>query len=103
MDTISISAKEARDSLAEVINRVAYGGKHYILTRRGSGLVGIVPIEELQLLEKILRQIEDEEDIQDAEEALKDVEKHGTISADEMKKYLGLNVQNRIRQKRKKT
>ena len=98
----TITAKDARDHLSEVINQVAYGKKHYVLTRRGSGVVAIIPVKELEILEKAMQAIEDAEDIRDAEIALKDTEKHGTISMQEMKKHLGLDVPDRVRKKRPK-
>jgi prevent-host-death family protein len=99
----TITAKEARDGLAEVINQVAYGGEHYVLTRRGSSLVAIIPFRELEFLERMMKEQEDAEDIRDAEEALEDIKKHGTISMEAMKDHLGIDVSNRIRKKRSKT
>lgn len=41
-------------------------------------------------MEKILQKLEDEEDIQEALLALKEVEEQGSVSFDEMKKRVGL-------------
>lgn len=49
---ISMSAAEARESLAEVINRVAYGQERIVLTRHGKALVAMVPIDDLEALER---------------------------------------------------
>ena len=47
-------------------------------------------IEEWEAIEKILQKIEDEEDVQEALLALKEVEEQGSIPFDEMKKRVGL-------------
>jgi prevent-host-death family protein len=64
----SITASEARDEFAEVINRVAYGGERVVIRRREKELAAVIPLEDLRLLERL---IEQEEDRIDAEEARK--------------------------------
>jgi prevent-host-death family protein len=46
-----LSALTVRDHFAEIVNRVAYGKERIVLTRRGKAVVGIVPLEDLRLLE----------------------------------------------------
>jgi prevent-host-death family protein len=46
---------EAREQLAELLNRVAYGKERIVLTRCGKALVGIVPLEDLRWLEGLTR------------------------------------------------
>lgn len=45
-----ISAAEARDKLAHVINEVAYGGQRYIVERRGQPLAVLVSMPDYQSL-----------------------------------------------------
>ena len=57
-----------------------------VLTRRGKELAAVVPIEDLELLERL----EDRLDLEDARAALKDVKKKGTVPWDKLKEELGL-------------
>ena len=57
MDTLSISA--ARQNLADLGNRVALRGERLIIERRGRNLFALVPVEDLELLERL----EDEADL----------------------------------------
>ncbi len=82
----SVSTTEARGNLAEVINRVAYAKDRVRITRRGKQVAAVVPIEDLELLERM----EDEIDIREAEKALADARKHGTIPWEEVKRDLEL-------------
>ncbi len=77
---------EARDDLAETLNRVCYKGERIVLHRRGKNVAALVPVEDLELLEEL----EDRIDLEIAREALKEAEKEGTISWSEVKKKLGL-------------
>ncbi|MDH7487206.1 MAG: type II toxin-antitoxin system prevent-host-death family antitoxin [Anaerolineae bacterium] len=49
-----ISAAEARDKLAHVINEVAYGGQQYIVERRGQPLAVLVSVPDYQSLVGLL-------------------------------------------------
>lgn len=60
--------KEARDNLSELVNRSSYGKERIVLTRRGKGVAALVPMEDLEVLEKI----EDHLDYEAASEALKE-------------------------------
>ncbi|MET8950229.1 type II toxin-antitoxin system Phd/YefM family antitoxin [Streptomyces sp. NPDC004393] len=46
-----IPVTQARSELAELINRVVYGGEHVVLTRHGKPLVALVPAADLERLE----------------------------------------------------
>lgn len=41
---------EARAQLADLANRVAYGGEHVVLTRHGRPFVALISAEDLSLL-----------------------------------------------------
>jgi prevent-host-death family protein len=49
--TTEIPVTQARDELAELINRVAYGHERIILTRHSKAVACLVPPEDLQRLE----------------------------------------------------
>jgi prevent-host-death family protein len=46
-----LSITNARDSLAEILNRAAYAKEWLVLTRYGKRLVAVVPVEDRELLE----------------------------------------------------
>lgn len=65
-----VSSKEARDHIASLLNNVAFGEKHYTLTRQ---------------------QLEDAEDIRDADAAMEYIKKgEATITHKALKRDLGL-------------
>lgn len=82
--TITISAADARKNFSDIVNKVAYGKEPVILTRRGQGVAALVSMDEL----KLLQQIEDFIDIEDATRALAEPEEN--IPAHEFWKQLGL-------------
>jgi prevent-host-death family protein len=82
----NITAANARGNLADVINTVAYAKERIVLTRRGKRVAAVIPIEDLDVLERI----EDEIDLSAARTALADTKKHGTIPWEKIKKELGL-------------
>jgi len=80
----TISTADARKHFADLVNQVAYGNEPIVLTRRGQEIAALVSIDEL----KLLQQIEDFIDIEDAKNAL--AEPGDSISAQEVWKQLGL-------------
>ena len=84
MDTLN--ATQAREKLAEVLNRVAYAKDRVRITRHGKDIAAVVPIEDLEVIERL----EDESDIREAEKALAEARKKGTIPLQKLKKELGL-------------
>ncbi len=83
---ITLSTVKARENFSDLVNRSAYGKERVVLTRRGKGVVAVVPIEDLKLLEAI----EDRLDLEDIEKALADPENKKAIPWDKVKKDLGL-------------
>ena len=79
----TISTADARKHFADIVNKVAYGNEPIVLTRRGQEVAALVSIEEF----KLLQQIEDHIDIEDAKKALE--EPGANISAEETWKQLG--------------
>jgi prevent-host-death family protein len=76
--------KEARDNLSDLVNRSSYGKERIVLTRRGKGVAALVPMEDLEILERI----EDHLDYEAAAEALE--EKGEAIPWSKVKQTLGL-------------
>jgi prevent-host-death family protein len=81
----SISVTKARKDLGDIFGEVNYRKQRILLTNHKKR-VAIVPIEDLERLEAM----ENEEDIREAEIALKEIEEKGSISFNEMKKRVGL-------------
>jgi prevent-host-death family protein len=79
-----VSTAEARERLAELINRAAFGGERVTLTRRGKAPAAIVPIEDVALLEELELQV----DLAEARESLAEARAIGTISSAELKAEL---------------
>jgi prevent-host-death family protein len=82
MTTIPIS--KARDHLAELGNRVSLRGERLVVERRGKNLFALVPVEDVELLERL----EDETDIRLARKAVK--EGRPNIPWEKVRKDLGL-------------
>lgn len=75
---------EAREHLADIVNRVAYSGEGITLTRRGRRLAAIVPVEVLDAIEAA----EDRIDLEAAEESY--AETGQNITLDQMREELRL-------------
>jgi len=83
MSTI-ISTADARKHFADLVNKVVYGNEPVIFTRRGKEIAALVSMDEL----KLLQQIEDFIDIEDAKKALSDPGEN--LSVQEVWRELGL-------------
>jgi|GEM_PF-1199592 len=86
----TISSKDIRDHLSDVLNKVAYKGQKYTLTRSGKEVAVILFIEEWRLVEKMMQKLEDEKDIRDVDEARSSYKKDGGIPFDQAMKELAL-------------
>lgn len=78
-----ITAVDARQQFADIINRSTYAKERIVITRRGKDLAAVVPIEDLKLLEDI----EDRIDLEAARKALKE---SGSVPWEKVKAELGL-------------
>jgi prevent-host-death family protein len=83
---MSVSTVKAREQLSTVINRAAFGKERIVLTRRGKEVAAVVPIEDMKLLEEL----EDRIDLEEARAALAEAKSKGTISWEKIKADLGL-------------
>lgn len=79
-----ITTAEARDKLAELVNRVAYGRERVTITRRGKALAVLVPVEDAEALEAI----EDRIDLREARKALAEAKVKGTTPLAEFRREL---------------
>ena len=86
----TVSAEEARNQLADILNRAAYGHERTVVTRRGKRIAAIVSIEDLELLEAILEGLEDRADAEHCREALKNLDLSQCVPWEEIKSDLGL-------------
>jgi prevent-host-death family protein len=86
-ETIPIS--DARQNLAELCNRVAYGGERLLIARRGKARVALVSVTDLELLEAL----EDAIDLAAARKALREAEDVGTKPFLEVLRELGIDTE----------
>ncbi len=78
-----LSTSKARQEFADIVNRAAYGGERVVLHRHKKPVAAVIPIEDLELIERM----EDEIDIVAARKALKE---KGRIHLSKLKADLGL-------------
>ena len=64
-----MSVVELRQSLADVLNRAEYRGERVVIHRRDKDAAAIIPIEDLRLLERLVREEEDRVDARAARAA----------------------------------
>ena len=81
-----VKASKARNNFANTLNRVAYGKNRVVLHRRGKDIAAIVPMEDLELLQKL----EDRLDLGAARAALKEAGRKASTPWEKIKKDLGL-------------
>ncbi|MBI5814063.1 MAG: type II toxin-antitoxin system prevent-host-death family antitoxin [Nitrospinae bacterium] len=68
-----IAASVLREVLADTVNRVAYGKERIVLQKRGKDVAALVPMQDMDLLEKL----EDLADFDEAEKALAEMKSKG--------------------------
>jgi prevent-host-death family protein len=79
---VRMTVQEARDGLADALNRVAYGQERVVVERRGKPVAAIVSLYDLKYLEE-LEAREDAEDIADHIAAMEEAREKGTIPLEE--------------------
>ena len=78
-----VSTSAARQKFAEILSRAEYTGERTIVVRRKKPVAAVVPIADLELIERL----EDERDIKAARKARKE---KGTIPWEQIKRDPGL-------------
>jgi prevent-host-death family protein len=82
-----LAASTARADFGDLLSRVAYTKERIVLHRHGKDVAAVIPIEDFHLLERLIEELEDRLDIEDAQEALKEP---GRIPWEKVKAGLGL-------------
>lgn len=82
----NVTTAEARKNLAELLNRAAYGGERFVVTRHGKELVAIVPLKDATLLDRLREFLQ----ARDFEAALREMAEEGTVPWAEVRRELGL-------------
>jgi prevent-host-death family protein len=82
----TVTWSEARDNFRETINRAHYRNERVVICSRKREVAALVPMEDVELLERL----EDMIDLKVALEALRDVERHGTMSLAKFREQLGV-------------
>lgn len=82
----AVSVADARSDLAELLNRVAYGKERLVITRHGRELAAIVPIEDLQLANRLRRFVARK----DVARALAELDAGKAPSWEQLRQELGL-------------
>lgn len=88
-DEEAIPISDARQNLAELCNRVAYGGERLLIARRGKARVALVSVEDLEILEAL----EDAIDLAAARNAIQEAERVGTKPLREVLRELGVHAE----------
>ena len=87
MDTIlEVSVADARNDLAELLNRVAYGKQRLVITRHGRELAAVVPVDDLKLMTRLRRFVARK----DVARALAALDAGQTSSWEQLRKELAL-------------
>jgi len=83
-----MSVGKVRQDIAEMVNRVAYGGDRVVIERRGKGVAALISLDDLELLESL----EDREDIKAARRAREQMKRTGEkpVPWADLKDELGL-------------
>ena len=77
-----VASSAARSEFADIVNRAAYAGERVIVHRRKKPVAAVIPLSDLELLERL----EDRIDLEDARKRLNE----STVPWTKIKKDLGL-------------
>ncbi|MDX1495066.1 MAG: type II toxin-antitoxin system Phd/YefM family antitoxin [Longimicrobiales bacterium] len=81
-----ISTADTRKHMAELLNRAAYGGERFVVTRHGKELAAIVPLSDVTLLDR-LRSLLDRKEF---EAAVEEVRTASTRSWEDVRRDLDI-------------
>lgn len=85
MTITAIDTVDAKEEFSKIINRVSHNKERILLIRRGKEIAAIVPIEDLELLQKS----QSKNDLDQAIESLDEARKQGCISLADLKSAIG--------------
>lgn len=80
---VSINTVDAKESFSDLMNRVSQQNERIVLTRRGAPIAAIIPMEDFNRLQLIQNQ----EDVQEAIDALQEAREKGFFSVDDLDKH----------------
>lgn len=90
-DKQTVTSEEVRLNLGELINRVKYRNERVRVTRRGKPVMALVPLEDLEFMERVLDALEDEIDLAVIKQRLREYEATGEgVPWEQVKAELGL-------------
>ena len=89
-DMTTITVTQAREHLADLLNKAHYTGEWIIVEKHGKKLAAIISIHDLELLDSLIEQKEDEIDRAAVEKELSKKRKSKTVPWDTLKKELDL-------------
>lgn len=81
-----ISTAETRKHMSELLNRAAYGGERFVVTRHGKELAAIVPLGDVTLLDRLRSLLEERK----FDAAVEEVRTAGTRSWGDVRRELDL-------------
>lgn len=84
MTLMTITTIDAKEEFSELVNRVSLNKERVVLTRRGKEVAAIIPIEDLVLLQ----QSQNESDLLESVEALKESRTAGSVTLEALKEEL---------------
>ena len=84
-----LNISKAREEFTDLVARAVEVKARTIVSSHGKDVAAVIPIEDLQLLNRLSKQEMDRIDLADAHEALKEAEKKGTVPLDDLMKELG--------------
>ena len=87
---IRMTTAEAQDNLAKTVNLVASGEERVILSQDGKDVAAVISIEEFWLLERLIGELEDQIDIENAKGILAETKPEDYIPYKQVRKELGL-------------
>jgi len=87
MPTVTVTVADAKNHFSDLLRRAEYGGERVIVERHGKPVAVIVSTDDLKRLESL----EDLADVRDAQAALKEAARHGTIPLDAVLRKHGLD------------
>lgn len=85
-----LTTTQARQDFSNLMNQVSYARRRILLTRRGKPLGALVPVEDLRLIQRALKEQEDRLDCQAIRKAWKEQGQEPLTPWGEVKAKLGL-------------
>lgn len=80
---VSINTVDAKEGFSDLMNRVSQQNERIVLTRRGTPIAAIIPMDDFNRLQLIQNQ----EDVQEAIDALQEAREKGFLSVDDLDKH----------------